>query len=420
MNKDRKQLIPDLRFPEFLNNGEWKKEKLENITSAIFDGTHQTPTYTESGVPFFSVENLISGSKNKFISEQDYKIATSKNKPEKEDILLTRIGNIGYSVIVDWEYKFSIYVTLACIKKSPEFNSHYLHSFFQSDTYQREILSKSLLNAAPCKINMNELRGTRVLLPGMVEQQKIASCLSSLDQLITAQKEKLELLKNHKKGLMQNLFPQEGETVPKFRFPEFENDGDWDFNLFSRYIKLYRGSSPRPIQDYLTQDKLGVNWIKIGDTKNAVNSVIYEVEDKITLEGSEKSRKVTKGELILANSMSYGKTYLLDIEGCIYDGWFVLREYEKFYNKQYLLQILNSEYMQIQYKKLAAGGIVQNISSDIVYNTILLHTSLPEQEKIASCLSALDKLISSQTDKIEKLQLHKKGLMQGLFPKIID
>tara|TARA_R110002020_G_scaffold51034_8_gene144593 strand:+ start:367 stop:1656 length:1290 start_codon:yes stop_codon:yes gene_type:complete len=207
------------------------------------------------------------------------------------------------------------------------------------------------------------------------------------------------------------------KLVPELRFPEFEKDGEWELKLFSKFIKLDRGSSPRPIQEYLTQDESGVNWIKIGDTKNAINSTIYQVEERITSKGAQKSRRVEKGELILANSMSFGKTYELAIEGCIYDGWFVLRKYEKHFIKQFLLQMLNSNYMQNQYKRLSAGGIVQNISSDIVYNSQLFHTSISEQQKIASCLSSLDELITANREKLEALQAHKKGLMQNLFPQ---
>ena len=201
--------VPKLRFKEFEKDGEWKKTILGKISSAIFDGTHQTPKYTEEGIPFFSVENIVSGKKNKFISREDYLEATSKNKPEKGDILITRIGNIGFSTVVDWDYEFSIYVTLAVIKQSDIFISHYLNGYFQSDYYQKEIRRKSLLNAAPMKINMNELQKTKVLLPPTKsEQQKIAFCLSSLDELILAQTEKIEQLKLHKKGLMQGLFPK--------------------------------------------------------------------------------------------------------------------------------------------------------------------------------------------------------------------
>ena len=161
-----------------------------------------------------------------------------------------------------------------------------------------------------------------------------------------------------------------------------------------------------------------MRWSKGQGTRRPRKGGLRNRISLLPSKGAEKSRAVKKGELILANSMSYGSTYLLDIEGCIYDGWFVLREYDEVFDKQFLLQLLNSEFMQNQYKKLAAGGIVQNISSEIVYSTLLPKTSKTEQQKIASCLSSLDALITAQAEKIEQLKLYKKGLMQGLFPKI--
>ncbi len=199
---------PQYRFPEFKNNDDWEETTLNKISESIFDGTHQTPKYTEKGIPFFSVENIVSGKKNKFISKEDYLYETRNNKPELGDILITRIGNIGYSKVIDWDFDFSIYVTLAVIKKSDFFISKYLNGYFQSSRYQNEIRSKSLLNAAPIKINMDELRKTEILLPSTKnEQQKIADCFSSADDLIEAQTNKIENLKTHKKGLMQQLFP---------------------------------------------------------------------------------------------------------------------------------------------------------------------------------------------------------------------
>lgn len=202
---------------------------------------------------------------------------------------------------------------------------------------------------------------------------------------------------------------------PRYRFQEFFNN-NWEKIKFKKYIKLYRGSSPRPIQDYLTNDN-GVNWIKIGDTKNSKNYIISSVEEQITKEGAEQSRFVEKGELILANSMSYGSTYELGLNGCIYDGWFVLREYEPSFNKTFLKYQLNSNLLQYQYERLSAGGIVKNISSDIVYATKLFHTSEKEQEKIAQCLKAVDDLILLEEEKLEKLKSHKNGLLQKLFTR---
>lgn len=203
-------------------------------------------------------------------------------------------------------------------------------------------------------------------------------------------------------------------NVPNLRFKEFSRD--WEKKRFDNYIKLYRGSSPRPIQSFLIKEN-GVNWIKIGDTKEINNYIIEKVSEQITHEGALKSRRVERGELILANSMSFGKTYMLDIDGCIYDGWFVLREYEHYFNKEFLLLQLNSDFLQKQYKILSTGGVVQNISSDIVYSTKLYCPSLEEQEKIASFFSLIDKKIELQTEKVEELKNYKKGIMQKMFPR---
>lgn len=202
---------------------------------------------------------------------------------------------------------------------------------------------------------------------------------------------------------------------PRYRFQDFFNN-NWEKIKFKKYIKLYRGSSPRPIQDYLTNDN-GINWIKIGDTKNSRNYIITSVEEQITKEGAKQSRFVEKGELVLANSMSYGSAYELGLNGCIYDGWFVLREYEPYFNKTFLKYQLNSNLLQYQYERLSAGGIVKNISSDIVYATKLFYTSGKEQEKIAECLKSIDDLILLEEEKLENLKSHKKALLQKLFPK---
>lgn len=201
--------------------------------------------------------------------------------------------------------------------------------------------------------------------------------------------------------------------VPKYRFPEFVDS--WEIKPFKKYIKLYRGSSPRPIKDYITKNE-GINWIKISDASNSNNFYITNVAEQITEEGAKKSRLVEKGELILANSMSFGATYEVGVSGCIYDGWFVLRKYEGSFVKQFLLQQLNTFEQQKQYSKLSAGGVVKNISSDIVYETILKRPSKKEQQKIADCLSSIDDLISDEEKKVSLLNDYKKGWMEKLFP----
>ncbi|MCB9426041.1 MAG: restriction endonuclease subunit S [Flavobacteriales bacterium] len=409
-------IVPALRFPEFLNDGEWKIETFKNITK-INQGL-QIPISERLTEKVNESHFYIT---NEFLKATCEKYYYIKNPPKsvlcnKEEVLMTRTGNTG-QVVTNVEGAFhNNFFKIDFDRKTVD--KDFLVYFLRLSQTQRKILSYAGASTIPDLNHSDFYRITISLPPKKEEQQKIATCLSSLDEVITAETEKLDLLQDHKKGLLQQLFPAEGETQPKFRFPEFKDDGDWEVDNFSSYIKLYRGSSPRPISQYTTKDENGVNWIKIGDTKNANGFKISSVEEKITALGAKKSRKVKRGELILANSMSYGATYELDLEGCIYDGWFVLREFEESFDKNFLLQLLNSDYLQSQYKRLAAGGIVQNISSEIVYATLLPKPSLKEQQKIADCLSAADALIEAQAQKIEQLQEHKKGLLQQLFPNI--
>ncbi len=301
MNKENKhiEIVPKLRFPEFVGDGEWKRKELNEITSSIFDGTHQTPKYTSKGIPFFSVENIVSNKKNKFISKEDYLLSTKKNKPEFGDVLITRIGKIGFSKVIDWNYDFSIYVTLAVIKKSNFFITNYLHSYFQSDYYQREIHRKSLLKAAPRKINMDELRKTEVLLPlSKKEQQKIAATLSSLDALLQAETERLALLKEHKKGLLQQLFPKQGEKASQLRFEEFVGDGDWEETTLDGFAKFRRGSFPQPYGlPKWYDDENGTPFIQVFDVDKNLR-IKPKTKRKISKLGAKKSVFIKKGTVI--------------------------------------------------------------------------------------------------------------------------
>lgn len=188
----------------------------------------------------------------------------------------------------------------------------------------------------------------------------------------------------------------------------------WEQKSFKDILKLDRGSSPRPIVNFMTDGDDGVNWIKIGDTKGEA-AFINSTKEKITKEGAKKSRKVSKGEIILSNSMSYGKPYILNIDGYIHDGWFVIRNYEQNLDKGYLIQLLGGEIVQRQYQRLAAGGVVTNISSELVYFVKVNLPPLPEQRKIAKILSTWDKAISTTERLIDNSKQQKKALMQQLL-----
>lgn len=174
----------------------------------IYDGTHMTPDYQPSGVPFYSVENVTSNdfSNTKYIGEEVYEQEKKRVAIEKGDILMTRIGDIGTSKYISWDAKASFYVSLALIKASPKIDSEYLNQFIKSDLFQRELHRRTLHVAFPKKINLGEISECEVLVPVREEQRQIAIFLSAIDKWIELVDAQLTKMKIFKKGLLQQMF----------------------------------------------------------------------------------------------------------------------------------------------------------------------------------------------------------------------
>ena len=199
----------ELRFKDSNGNDypEWEEKKLGNI-SKIYDGTHQTPNYVEKGVSFFSVENITNNNffNTKYVTEETYIENNKKRKIEKNDILMTRIGSIGESKLIDWDIKADFYVSLALIKLEENNNSSYINQFIKTDFFQKELDKRTLKVAFPQKINLSDIGECLVKLPCLEEQEKIANFLSSIDNKIDNLTSELEDLKEFKKGLLQQMF----------------------------------------------------------------------------------------------------------------------------------------------------------------------------------------------------------------------
>lgn len=213
--------------------------------------------------------------------------------------------------------------------------------------------------------------------------------------------------------------------MPEMNRPNirFKNDNGTEYPLyslasFSEVLSIERGSSPRPIQKYLTNDADGLNWIKIGDAP--VNGTrITAVKEKIKKSGLSKTRFVKKGDLILSNSMSFGRPYLLAVDGCIHDGWLLIRNSHNKFIVEFLLYLLSSPNILRQYKSLAGAGVVTNLNKELVSKVILAIPSLEEQQKIASFFSTLDQKIELNERKLEALEKLKKELMHQIFNRKI-
>ena len=170
---------------------------------------------------------------------------------------------------------------------------------------------------------------------------------------------------------------------PHYGNAPFEIPCSWEWCKLGAINEIARGGSPRPIKDYLTNDPVGINWIKIGDTTKD-GKYIDAVKEKIRPEGVKKSRMVHKGDFLLTNSMSFGRPYILNVDGCIHDGWLVISPIGKAYTPDFLYYLLSSSFAFGQFTKVASGGVVTNLNSDKVAETIFPLPPYSEQKRIVA------------------------------------
>ena len=185
---------------------------------------------------------------------------------------------------------------------------------------------------------------------------------------------------------------------------------DWTYKKLGEVLLVERGGSPRPIQEYITTADDGLNWIKIGDAVEG-SKYITSTKEKIKPEGLKKTRFVHKGDFILSNSMSFGRPYILGIDGCIHDGWLVLRDNDDTFDKSYLYYYLSNPYLYEEFKRLAVGGVVNNLNSDIVRNVQVAIPPLSIQRSIVAELDLLHSVISKKKEQLRELD----NLAQSLF-----
>ncbi len=202
-----------------------------------------------------------------------------------------------------------------------------------------------------------------------------------------------------------------------------EMPSHWDKRRLKTLLKVLRGGSPRPIEEYLTDSPDGVNWIKIGDTTKGVKQ-IFSTKQKIIPSGVAKSRMVHKGDLLLTNSMSFGEAYFLETDGCIHDGWVCLTQLSGI-DKLFLYYFLCSNFCSTQFQLQVDGGVVQNLNIDKIGETFTFLPTIPEQTVIAAYLdekcAAIDAIIAEATATIDEYKDWKASVIfeavtKGLNP----
>jgi type I restriction enzyme S subunit len=264
-------------------------------------------------------------------------------------------------------------------------------------------------------ISTNRISNVKIAFPkNLKEQKKIADCLSSLDELIAAEAQKLESYKAHKKGLMQKLFPAEGKTVPEWRFLEFRGKGEWEKKTLSDIATIRSGITPLRSESKF-YDGGTIPWVKTTDLNN---SFISKTEEYIT---SVAKVKINQADSVLVAMYGgfnqIGRTGYLTMAAATNQAISVLNPKKDEVLPIFLLAWLNTKVNH--WKKIASSSRKDpNITSADVGNFPISYPCKEEQEKVIGIVSSLDELTAAQTQKLETLKTHKKSLMQGLFPSV--
>lgn len=399
---------PELRFPEFKD--EWDQNKLSDVVN-VYDGTHQTPKYTNEGIKFLSVENIKTLNSNKYISKEDF-IKEFKIHPEYGDILMTRIGDIGTPNIVNLKEPLAYYVSLALLKPI-NINSYFLNSLILSPTVQNELWRKTLHIAFPKKINKNEIAKVLINYPTFNEQEKIGTFFSKLDQQIELEEKKLELLEQQKRGYMQKIFSQE------LRFKD-ENGNEYP-NWKKRKIQdLMEVTSVKRIHQSDWQTS-GVPFLRARDIVaynkgDKIEEPLFISNDKYNAY-SKISGKVEKGDLLVTGVGTIGVPFLIKDNKPLYfkDGNIIWLKNQKKLNENFLFYSFLSTSIQNYIKRVAGVGTVGTFTIINAKKTPIFEPIKEEQEKIGNFFDKVDSLIKRQSDKIELLKQRKQGLLQKMF-----
>ena len=257
-------------------------------------------------------------------------------------------------------------------KFSETFNEIFLYYALKSDYVQNQFRMK--VNGATVKnLNSDLVKNTKIKVPPIEKQMEFSNFIEQIDKskfLLQQILEKLELLK-------------------KSRFIEMFGQCNKE-ELIGNVVSICRGASPRPISEYITKDSEGINWIKIGDVSDD-SLYITSAEEKITKEGASKSRLVHKGDFILSNSMSFGRPYILGIDGCVHDGWLILSKFSETFNEIFLYYALKSDYVQNQFRMKVNGATVKNLNSDLVKNTKIKVPPIEKQMEFSNFIEQIDK-----------------------------
>jgi len=405
--KEKKGFVPTLRFPEFRDAGEWNATKLGEITEFV---SERIPIEKLKLADYVSTENILSDYMGVTVAS---KLPTSGSattfrpndtlvsniRPYLKKVWLSdKVGGASNDVIV--------------IRAKNRLLTKYFPFLLKNDAF----INYVMLGAKGVKMPRGDIAAMKeytAYYPSLPEQQKIADCLSSLDELIAAHNQKLTALKLHKKGLMQQLFPAVGETVPRLRFPEFRDAGEWEEKRLGDMARLRNGYAFKSTE-YAKGGLLKIITIanvQTGDLNIKSTNRIAVLPTDI-----QQHQVLSIGDILISMTGNVGRVCRVTAEGLLLNQR-VGKLIPDAINSSFFYQLLQRGEFRNTMQLKAAGGAQGNLSGGAITEYgFTIPTEPAEQQKIADCLTSLDELIAAQAQKIEALKMHKKGLMQQLFP----
>ena len=410
-DKDIKTVVPALRFPEFRDGEGWKIVSLGEVCDVVGGGTPDTKedSYWNGDILWLTPSEV----GNRFISDSCRKITLSglKNSSAKllpaGSIVLTTRATLG---------EMSILVTEASTNQGfqslvPKLGTNKDYIYYLQPIIKEQCLRFSK-GSTFLEVSSTSVKNFKIPFTSNKEQEKVADCLGSMDDLISSVADKIETLKEYKKGLMQQLFPAEGKTIPAIRFPEFQNAREW------KQIKLRDVGEPlmckRILKEQTTNEAVGnIPFYKIGTFGG--NPYAYISKD-ILEDYKRKYSYPNKGDILISAAGTIGRLVVFDGKPAYFQDsnivWIGNSE------TKILNAFLYRVYQTLKWQT-SDGGIVSRLyNSDLKNMTIIFPENKIEQQKIADCLLSVDELISTEIAKLDQLKAHKKGLMQQLFPKL--
>ncbi len=418
-------LVPKLRFPKFQDAWEMTPigEKVDLLSGYPFDGPEISQD--SSGVRLLRGINITEG-RIRHTPEIDRYYTGETDGLEKfrvrlNDLVIGMDGSkVGKnsSLISDDDADALLIQRVARLRTSSPTLIQFIFQQINSTTFHSYVDKINTSSGIP-HISAKQIKEFTIGFPSPAEQQKIAECLSWVDELMAAQARKVDALKTHKKGLMQQLFPREGETQPRLRFPEFQNAGEWNEIELGEKVDLLSGY-PFDGPD-ISQDGSGIPLLRgINVTEGRIRHN-PEIDRYYTgsTEGLEKFRLQANDLVIGMDGSKVGKNSAL--VSAADAGALLIQRVARLRAKkasliQFIFQRIHSPSFHAYVDRINTSSGIPHISAKQIKEFRICFPSDDEQQRIATCLSSLDALITAETQKHEALKTHKKGLMQQLFP----